>query len=765
MPYALAFRPVVGSRAVADVEDGGTTDPFEFERLFDASPVPSCVATIEGRVVRVNAAFSHCVGSADDGRAGSLLATLINARDEVTGGILEDVASGASHRLESRVRGDDGTVRRVAWTIVREPCAGRLLATGHVLSERPGDLLAVLAQQVPGVIYQFQLWPDGRSCFPFASDAIRDIYEVTPDEVHEDATPVFERIHADDAAAVVESISRSAQSLEPWRHEYRVVLPVQGERWRSGQARPERQADGSVLWHGFITDITDRKRVEEELLRKDAAIASSINGIAMAGLDGAVTYVNRAFLDLWGYEGASDVLGRSVVSFWAAPELASDVAASVQRQGHWSGELVARRTDGTSRTLQVNASAFNDTSGRMAGMLASFVDVTESKRLQEQFLQAQKMESIGRLAGGVAHDFNNLLTVIKGYLQLAVMGLDDGHPLRDGLAEAERAADSAAALTQQLLAFSRKQVITPEVVNLNDIVGRMQAMLRRLLGEDIELKTLMAADLGTVRFDHSQSEQILINLAVNARDAMPAGGTLTIETANVQFDEAAAGRHAGMAGGDYVMLCVSDTGAGMSDEVKVHLFEPFFTTKGPGRGTGLGLAMIYGAVSQNGGRIEVYSELGLGTAFKVYLPRLAEEARSPIATSRASLPVGHETIVLVEDDERVRKLAERLLERQGYRVHAFSNGPDAIEEVRTMTEPLHLLMTDIIMPVMNGRRLAEQIQALRPEIRVLFTSGYTANVILRHGVDESVEFLAKPYSIGTLAERVRDVLDRPAGAP
>ena len=211
------------------------------------------------------------------------------------------------------------------------------------------------------------------------------------------------------------------------------------------------------------------------------------------------------------------------------------------------------------------------------------------------------------------------------------MGLDNGHPLRDGLAEAERAADSAAALTQQLLAFTRKQVITPEVVNLNDIVGRMQAMLRRLLGEDIESKTLMAADLGTVRFDHGQSEQILINLAVNARDAMPGGGTLTIETANVQLDEAAAGRHAGMAGGDYVMLSVSDTGTGMSDEVKAHLFEPFFTTKGPGRGTGLGLAMIYGAVSQNGGRIEVYSELGLGTAFKVYLRALP---RRPAVRSR-----------------------------------------------------------------------------------------------------------------------------------
>ncbi|MCC6649921.1 MAG: PAS domain S-box protein [Candidatus Eisenbacteria bacterium] len=653
------------------------------------------------------------------------------------------------------------------------PATGAILITCREVTERKiaeeklqasSDLLERLAQQVPGVIYQFQLRPDGSSCFPFASDAIRDIYAVTPEQVRDDSSAVFARLHPDDRADVAASIERSARTLEPWRCEYRVVLPETGVGWRSGHARPQKQEDGSILWHGFITDISDRKRAQEELLRKEAALASSMHGIAMADVAGNLTYVNRAFLELWGYTDESEVLGRPAVSFWGSLEGAEATVSALREQGSWFGEMLARRVDGAALTLQVNASQFTDTSGQPAGMLASFLDLTDAKRLRAQLLQAQKMDSLGQLAGGVAHDFNNLLTVMKGYLELAQSGLDPAAPLSRDLASVQKAADSAASLTQQLLAFSRKQVIDAKVLDLNEIVLRVEGMLRRILGEDIDLRTIVAPDLGAVRMDRGQAEQILLNLALNARDAMPGGGLLEIETANSTVDEARARGFAGLQPGEYVTLAVRDTGAGMSDEVKARLFEPFFTTKGPGGGTGLGLATVYGVITQNGGHIDVESEVGAGSLFRILLPRVRESAVAAAAPESTVSPQGRETIVLVEDDDGVRELAQLLLERQGYRVLAFGRGAAAIEAVRNAAEPLHLLLTDVVMPGMNGRELSEAIRRLRPDIRVLFTSGYAADVLMQHGVtQERVEFLAKPYSIADLSRRVREVLERPGG--
>jgi CheY-like chemotaxis protein len=315
-------------------------------------------------------------------------------------------------------------------------------------------------------------------------------------------------------------------------------------------------------------------------------------------------------------------------------------------------------------------------------------------------------------------------------------------------------------LTRQLLAFSRKQVIAPRALNLNGVVARVQTLLARLIGEDIRLDQFTAPGLAAVRLDPSQAEQVLINLAVNARDAMPGGGRLTIETANVHLDEAYATSHPYVTPGRYVMLAVSDTGVGMSAEVRAKLFEPFYTTKEAGRGTGLGLAMVYGAVKQNGGHIEVYSEPGHGTTFKIYLPVVDEHAE-PAPEPRSELrPRGKEAILLVEDDERVRLVASRMLERLGYTVHAFADGPSAIATVERMSEVPSLLITDVVMPTMNGQILTRHLTALRPSLKVLFTSGYTANVIVHHGVlEEGIEFLAKPYSLDQLARRVRDVLD------
>jgi CheY-like chemotaxis protein len=376
------------------------------------------------------------------------------------------------------------------------------------------------------------------------------------------------------------------------------------------------------------------------------------------------------------------------------------------------------------------------------------------------------MESIGRLAGGVAHDFNNLLTVISGNVSFAMMDLQRQDPLYESMNEISRAVDSAAMLTRQLLAFSRKQVIDPRVVNLNTIVERSQKMLTRLLGEDIELRAILPDTLGQVRVDPGQVEQSIVNLAVNARDAMPDGGSLTIETANVTLDEAFCRDRGLTQPGEFVMLAVSDNGSGMDEETKSHLFEPFFTTKEQGKGTGLGLATVYGVVTQNRGTIDVYSEPNCGTTFKIYLPRVDAEPESLQDIQFTRLPRGSETIILVEDEDMVREVAVRLLKRQGYRVHAYANGGEAMMAAGELHEEFQLLITDVVMPGINGRVLAKNLRALRPTMKVLFTSGYTGDVIVHHGMLESgTEFIAKPYTLEVLAKRVREVLDAAAGGP
>jgi len=343
------------------------------------------------------------------------------------------------------------------------------------------------------------------------------------------------------------------------------------------------------------------------------------------------------------------------------------------------------------------------------------------------------------------------------------MDLSPPDPLHALLQDVASAADSAAALTRQLLAFSRKQVIDPRVLDLNEVIARLQKMLQRLLGEDIELVARLDHDLGPIRIDPALSEQVLINLCVNARDAMPDGGTLTLETRNVALDEEYCRRHAAVEPGDYVMCAVSDNGCGMTDEVKSHLFEPFFTTKEKGKGTGLGLAMVYGTVRQHQGAVEVYSELGRGTTVKIYLPRVAEAPEALPTRTERLLARGDERIVVVEDEAQVRELATRLLKKQGYRVTSFANGGEALLALEQDPERIDLLVTDVVMPGMNGLALAQKLAAARPDLRVLFTSGYTEDVIVRHGIlDKSIQFLPKPYTLASLATRVREVLDAPA---
>jgi nitrogen-specific signal transduction histidine kinase/ActR/RegA family two-component response regulator len=398
----------------------------------------------------------------------------------------------------------------------------------------------------------------------------------------------------------------------------------------------------------------------------------------------------------------------------------------------------------------------------LAGAVLVFRDITEHKRVEERLRASQKMEAVGRLAGGVAHDFNNLLMVMRGYGELMLNQLDANDPLRRNAEEIQKAAERATALTQQLLAFSRKQVLQPKVLDLNTVVTEVEKMLRRLIGEDIELATTLDPALGPVKADPGQIEQIILNLAVNARDAMPQGGRLTLKTANVTLDQAYVRQHMGATLGPYVLLAVSDTGVGMDAETQSHIFEPFFTTKGAGKGTGLGLSTVYGIVKQSGGTIWVESAPGRGTTFEIYLPLVEEAAASGELHPAlpAPTPGGSETILVVEDEMSVRKLAAEFLGSNGYRVLEAQDGGEALQVCEEHRAPIHLLMTDVVMPGMSGRELAVRLVGARPEMKVIYVSGYTDDAIVQHGVrEEGTVFLQKPFSLETLAHTVREVLD------
>jgi signal transduction histidine kinase len=431
-------------------------------------------------------------------------------------------------------------------------------------------------------------------------------------------------------------------------------------------------------------------------------------------------------------------------------------------------ERTFRRKDGTTFPALIYERFIKDDEGGIIGVRSMIQDITERKlaeeqmnNLQEQLRQSQKLEAIGQLAGGIAHDFNNLLTIIKGYGQLSLIDLKESDPLWGNIQEIQSAAQKATNLTRQLLAFSRRQILDPKVLNLNALLQDLDKMLHRIIGEHIELATLLTDDLGKVKIDPGQFEQMVLNLALNARDAMPSGGNLTIETANVELDEEYAHAHISVTPGRYVMLSITDSGVGIQQEIKEKIFEPFFTTKE--KGTGLGLSTVYGIVKQSGGNIWVYSEAGHGTIFKIYLPRVEEEL--DILRGRKetdSLPRGSETVLLVEDEQSVRSLANRILRLQGYTLLEAANGEEALRVAQEHAgEKIHLLFTDVVMPHLGGKELADQLKVLRPDIKVLYTSGYTDNAIVHQGVLEPGTYiLQKPFSPQSLSQKVREVLDK-----
>ena len=551
------------------------------------------------------------------------------------------------------------------------------------------------------------------------------------------------------------------------------VLPASGEgelgvrdfRRKSGavfalEARAITTAVAGRRYHCLVgCDQTQRREAEraraESELRLRTFVDSAFEGLTVTD-HGRIVDGNARLAELLGAP-LSSLVGRSVMDF-IAPESASRVVPRLQSGAPQSYEHMCLRADGSKFPVEVQAKTIE--LGGQSLRITAIRDISERRSLEEQVRQAQRMESIGRLAGGVAHDFNNLLTVILSLVRLLTR-VPRSAADRDDLEQIQTAAERAAELTQQLLAFARRQIVEPQSVDLNELVTRIDKMLRRLIGEDIQLTTLPESRIGRIRADPGKIEQVLMNLAVNARDAMEDGGKLTIETANVELGEDYAANHPEVRPGRYVMLSVSDTGAGMDGETMAHIFEPFFTTKKDGKGTGLGLATCYGIVKQSGGSIWVYSEVGKGTTFKVYFPHFVDEAMPVPPPAVQAAPSGTETLLVVEDDEMVRRLAVRILRGQGYVVHDTGDPVDALAMFDRLGGAVDLLVTDVVMAGMSGRELANQLRARRAGLKVLYTSGYTENTIVHHGVvDAGVNFLEKPYVPDELARRVRDVLDR-----
>ena len=525
-------------------------------------------------------------------------------------------------------------------------------------------------------------------------------------------------------------------------------------------------AAGEVVGASSIArDITERNHAEKELRKSEERFRrlfdSNTIGISVAELSGKVLEANDAYLAMIGYsreELLSGVVrwdGMTPAEYRFKDQIAVE---QLQRTGvaqPYEKELI--RKDGTRRPLLIGIAMLEASE---KSIIAYTVDLSERRKLEEQFRQAQKMEAVGQLAGGVAHDFNNLLTVILGYSDLLAAKLDPGTRRFEELDEIRMAGERAASLTRQLLAFSRQQVLERKVLDVNDLIADLEKMLRRLIGEDVQLVTVLSPALRRVNADAGQLEQVIVNLAVNARDAMPRGGRLTIETANVELDEACSSRHATVQPGSYVMIAVSDTGVGMNGETLAHMFEPFFTTKERGKGTGLGLATVYGIVKQSGGSVWVYSEVGKGTTFKIYLPRAEEGARAePVPAAEPVSLAGSETVLLVEDEESVRALSCTILKSFGYTVLEAASGKEGLEVARAYPQPIHLLLTDVVMPEMGGSDLASRLEALRPELRVLYISGFTDDAVFRNGLLEKERvFLQKPFTPETLAGKVREAL-------
>ena len=611
------------------------------------------------------------------------------------------------------------------------------------------------------------------------SDEMYRVCGVSPATFVPNAESFVDLIHPDDRDAMREWMGACAAGKRPNELEFRTIWPDGTVHSVSGRGELHHDADGRPIhMSGTAQDITERKQSEIALANVDAlhrTLFDSSHHAVMLLDEKSFFDCNATTVRMFGCRDKAEFCTKHPADCSPTLQpcgtesmtLASQHIATAIAEGEDHFEWIHKRLD-TNETFPADVLLNRMFLDDRPVLQATVRDLTKSKRqelegasLKEQLQVAQKMEAVGRLAGGVAHDFNNLLAVILSYADFAGQSLREGDPLRGDIEEIRKAGQRAASLTRQLLAFSRKQVLDPKVLELNRVAADLEKMLRRLIGEDIDLLQVLAPDLGLVKADSGQIEQVIMNLVVNARDAMPSGGKLTIETANVELDEEYAARHVGVKPGSYVLLAVSDTGCGMDAATRQRLFEPFFTTKEKGKGTGLGLSTVYGIVKQSGGNVCVYSEPGKGTTFKTYLPRVLEEQAPMVTTRTQERPaVGTETILVVEDEEAVRNLTARILRAAGFKVLVASHGGQALLECEKFPGEIHLLLTDVVMPQMSGPELAARLDKVRPGLRVLYMSGYTDDAIVHHGVlAPGTKFIGKPFNAVDLALKVRDVLD------
>jgi PAS domain S-box-containing protein len=635
----------------------------------------------------------------------------------------------------------------------------------RIVGERTKDLEAQRAflRQVIEISPNFIFVKDREGRYTLINQAVSDVFGAPVEKLlgktDDDLTP-----HRHEAAAFRRDDQEVLNSLRGKVINEETITDSHGHvHWLHTVKRPIASPDGkSVHLLGVATDITELKEAGQQLRLQAAALESAANSIVITDRQAVILWVNAAFSKLTGYS-ASEAIGqnpRILQSGQHPRSFYEDMWNKLLSGQIWQGEIINRKKDGQLYTEGMTITPVRDSHGDIAHFIAIKQDVTEQKALERQLYQAQKMEAVGQLAGGVAHDFNNLMGVILGYSELLEEEFTSSDPNRKKIEQMRKAAVRAALLTRQLLAFSRQQVLQPVVMDLNATVVDMHKMLCRLISEDINLVTVLQPHLGHVKADPTQIEQIIMNLAVNARDAMPQGGTLTIETSDVDLDENYARQHAVVTKGSYVKLEVSDTGVGIDKEIQAHIFEPFFTTKGIAQGTGLGLSTVYGIVKQSGGYIWVYSEPGHGTTFKIYLPRIEEALQQPKEEKPAFVPRGTETILVVEDATPLLELTSEFLEGCGYTVLPAGGAAEAMRIVEKQKELIPLLITDIVMPEMSGRALAEKLTAIQPSLRVLYMSGYTDDTILRYGaMDSGQGFLQKPFTKKELAIKVRELLD------
>jgi len=729
--------------------------------------ISDTVAVLDGAGVVLYANASGAFGYSDLENVGRSGFELIHPEDldRVRQLYLDCVRSPEGRaRAEFRVRHKDGSWRDVEATAANHlghPAIQGIIVSYHDITDRKRAEQALrLSDEIVRHAGAIILACNSRGEITYASDSVTPLLGYEPSEILGERW--WRKTFADPQAGLNAqmALARSAAgSASPSLTSY---------------TREIRHKNGSlrwILWHdtkgpddlviGVGHDVTDLKEAEEKLRLQGKALEAAANAIVITDREGIIRWVNPAFERLTGYSlaEAQGQTPRLLKSGEQGSDFYKNLWDTILAGNVWHGELVNKRKDGSKFVDEMTITPLKGEDGSIRNFIGVKQDITEQRRLRDQLLQAQKMEAVGRLSGGVAHDFNNILGVILGYSDLLAERIPEFDPMRRQVEQIHRAGERAASLTRQLLAFSRQQVLQPVVFNLNLVVSEMDKMLHRLIGEDIEITTELAPNLANIRADRSQVEQIVMNLAVNARDAMPTGGRLLIETRNCMLDEIYAQNHSGIAAGPYVMLAVTDTGVGMAKEVQAHVFEPFFTTKDIGKGTGLGLATVYGIVQQSGGHVWVYSEPGKGTTFKIYLPSAGGTAIEFPSEPFASESRGHERILLVEDSGPLRELTRDLLRSCGYEVIVAEDGEQAVD-IAEGCDPFDLLITDVVMPGMNGPELARMLQQAHPDTQVLYISGYTDHAVLKNGkLDRDAAFLQKPYTRHELSRKVRELLN------